>query len=61
MSLRRAFSFGALQTGFSMVLSFFSIKITAVYLGPAGIGTLGQLTYFMSLTQGVLAAGRHDC
>ena len=57
MSLRRAFSFGALQTGFSMVLSFFSIKITAVYLGPAGIGTLGQLTYFMSLTHGVLAAG----
>lgn len=57
MSLRRAFSFGAFQTVVAMVLSFFSIKITAVYLGPAGIGTLGQLNYFMSLTQGVLAAG----
>lgn len=57
MSLRKAFSFGAFQTVVSMVLSFFSIKVTAVYLGPAGIGTLGQLNYFMSLTQGVLAAG----
>lgn len=40
-----------------MVLSFFSIKVTSIYLGPVGIGTLGQLNYFMSLTQGVLAAG----
>lgn len=40
-----------------MILSFFSIKVTSVYLGPAGIGTLGQLNYFMSLTQGILAAG----
>ena len=57
MSMRRAFSLGALQTVIAMVLSFFSIKVTSVYLGPAGIGTLGQLTYFMSLTQGALAAG----
>ena len=37
---------GAVQTVVSMVLSFISIKITSVYLGPAGLGTLGQLTYF---------------
>jgi O-antigen/teichoic acid export membrane protein len=40
-----------------MVLSFFSIKVTAVYLGPAGIGTLGQLNYFMGLAQGAIIAG----
>ncbi len=57
MSLRLAASMGAIQTVVSMVLSFVSIKITSVYLGPAGLGTLGQLTYFMTMTQAVLAAG----
>lgn len=57
MSLRLAASMGAAQTLVSMVLSFISIKITSVYLGPAGLGTLGQLTYFMGMTQAVLASG----
>lgn len=57
MSLRLAASMGAVQTAVSIVLSFLSIKITSVYLGPAGLGTLGQLTYFMAMTQAVLAAG----
>jgi O-antigen/teichoic acid export membrane protein len=59
MSLRLAASAGALQTLVTMVLSFASIKVTSVYLGPAGIGTLGQLTYFIALAQAVLAAGLH--
>lgn len=57
MSFRLAASMGALQTLVSMALSFVSIKITSVYLGPAGLGTLGQLTYFMGMTQAVVAAG----
>jgi len=59
MSLRLAASAGAAQTLVSMALSFLSIKITSVYLGPAGIGALGQLAYFIALTQAVLAAGLH--
>jgi O-antigen/teichoic acid export membrane protein len=57
VSLRLAASAGAAQTLVSMVLSFLSIKITSVYLGPSGLGTLGQLIYFMALTQSLLAAG----
>ena len=58
-SLRLAASAGALQTLATMALSFLSIKVTSVYLGPAGIGTLGQLSYFIALTQAVLVAGLH--
>ena len=58
-SLRLAASAGALQTLATMLLSFLSIKVTSVYLGPAGIGTLGQLSYFIALTQAVLVAGVH--
>jgi len=43
MSLRLAASAGAVQTLVSMALSFLSIKITSVYLGPAGLGTVWLL------------------
>jgi O-antigen/teichoic acid export membrane protein len=48
---------GAVQTVVSIVLSFFSIKVTSVYLGPSGLGTLGQLIYFIAMSQAVLSAG----
>ena len=48
---------GTVQTVVSMVLSFLSIKVTSVYLGPEGLGTLGQLSYFIAMSQAVLAAG----
>lgn len=48
---------GAAQTVTSMALSFVSVKITSVFLGPAGLGTLGQFTYFFTMTQAVLSAG----
>lgn len=57
MSLRQAATLGATQTVISMALSFVGVKITSVYLGPAGLGTLGQFTYFITMTQAVLAAG----
>ena len=59
VTLRLAVSMGAVQTAVSMVLSFLSIKVTSVYLGPAGIGTLSQLTYFTLLAQSIIAAGVH--
>src|SRR4051794_9868308 len=57
MSLRQAATLGAAQTVISMALSFVSVKITSVYLGPTGLGTLGQFTYFIAMMQAVLAAG----
>src|SRR5437763_12906209 len=57
MSLRQAATLGAAQTVVSMALSFLSVKVTSVYLGPAGVGTLGQFTYFVTMSQAVLAAG----
>ena len=57
MSLRLAVTFGSMQTVVSMVLSFVSVKITAVYLGPAGLGTVGQLGYFMAMTLAIISAG----
>lgn len=59
MSLRLAASIGVVQAGTSMVLGLVSIKVTSIYLGPAGLGTMGQLNYFMALTHGALAAGLH--
>jgi polysaccharide transporter, PST family len=57
MSLRSAATAGTAQTVVSMVLSFISVKVTSVYLGPAGLGTVGQLGYFMAMTLAILAAG----
>jgi len=57
MSLRRAASLGALQTAVSMVASFLSVKVTSVFLGPAGMGTLGQLQYFIAMSQTAVTSG----
>ena len=40
-----------------MVASFLSVKITSVYLGPAGIGLVGQLQSFIGMTLGIVANG----
>ena len=42
MSLRQAATLGVAQTIISMVISFLSVKVTSVYLGPAGVGTSGR-------------------
>jgi len=57
MSLKRAASLSVLQTVASMATSFLSVKVTSVFLGPAGIGLLGQLQNFTTMAQGVLASG----
>lgn len=57
MSLRKAVSLGSIQTAVSIAVGFFSVKITSVYLGPAGVGVLGQLQLFMALALGIVVTG----
>jgi O-antigen/teichoic acid export membrane protein len=57
MSLRKVLSLGLLQTVASMATSFLSVKITSVYLGPVGLGLMGQLQNFIAMSQGVLVNG----
>lgn len=54
MALKTALLWGGAQTAIRMTLSFVSIKVTAVYLGPAGLALVGQLGNFLSLLQGAL-------
>ena len=57
MSLFKAASLGAVRMAVQMVASFLSVKVTSVYLGPAGIGVLSQLQSFMGMTLGVVSGG----
>lgn len=57
MSLRRAASMSMVQTVASVATSFLSVKITSVFLGPAGMGLLGQLQQFVAMTQGAVGGG----
>ncbi len=57
MSLLKAASLGGVRMAVQMVASFLSVKVTSVYLGPAGIGVLSQLQSFMGMTLGVVSGG----
>jgi O-antigen/teichoic acid export membrane protein len=57
MSLRKAASLGAMQTAVSVIAGFLSVKVTSVFLGPAGIGVLSQLQYFIAMSQTGVTAG----
>ena len=57
MALRRALGWAGAQTGARIVLAFFSAKITAVYLGPAGIALVGQINSFVQMTAGAIGNG----
>lgn len=52
MAMKTALLWGGAQTVIRMALSFVSIKVTAVFLGPAGLALVGQLGNFLSLLQG---------
>jgi O-antigen/teichoic acid export membrane protein len=52
-----AFGLGAAQAMLRLVFGFFSIKVTAVVLGPSGLTLVAQLNNFISLCQAVLANG----
>ena len=53
----KAFGLGSSQALVRLVCSFVSIKLTAVYLGPAGLAIVSQFNGLVSLGQGVLGAG----
>jgi O-antigen/teichoic acid export membrane protein len=55
--LHKAVLLGAVRTAVQMVASFLSVKVTSIYLGPAGIGVLAQLQGFIGLTLGVMGNG----
>lgn len=57
MSLRKAASLGAVQSFVTMLCGFLSVKVTSVFLGPAGMGVLSQLQYFITMAQTGVVSG----
>ena len=54
MALRTALGWSSVQSALRLVLSFISIKVTAVYLGAAGLALVGQVSNFVSLSHGLV-------
>lgn len=52
-----AFGWGSGIAAVRMVCSFLSIKVTAVYLGPAGLALVAQYSNFIGLFQSMLGQG----
>jgi PST family polysaccharide transporter len=52
MSLRSALGWGVLQSTLRLAIGFFSIKVTAVYLGAGGLALVGQINNFLTFAQG---------
>jgi O-antigen/teichoic acid export membrane protein len=57
MSLGAAARVAALQSVVQLTASFLSVKVTAVYLGPAGLGVVGQMVSLLSMLQGTIVTG----
>jgi PST family polysaccharide transporter len=53
----RALGLGAMHSLLRLVLSFVTIKFTAVYLGPSGIALVAQLGNFITICHGILGGG----
>ncbi len=53
----RALGLGGIHSLFRLVLSFITIKVTAVYLGPSGIALVAQLVNFITIGQNILGGG----
>lgn len=53
----RALGLGGIHSIFRLVLSFITIKFTAVYLGPSGIALVAQLVNFITICHGILGGG----
>lgn len=52
-----AFGLGGSMAAVRMACSFISIKVTAVFLGPAGLALVAQFSNFVSLFQSMLGQG----
>ena len=57
MALWAALSWAGLSTALRIVLAFFSAKVSAVYLGPAGMALVGQVNNFLQVATGAIANG----
>ena len=53
----RALGLGGIHSLLRLALSFITIKFTAIYLGPAGVALVAQLSNFISICQGLLGGG----
>ena len=53
----RALGLGGIHSLFQLVLSFITIKFTAIYLGPSGIALVAQLGSFITICHGILGGG----
>ncbi len=53
----RALGLSGIHSLLRLVLSFVSIKFTAIYLGPSGLALVAQLANFISICQGLLGGG----
>ena len=53
----RALGLSGIHSLFRLVLSFITIKFTAVYLGPSGIALVAQLVNFISICHSMLGGG----
>lgn len=57
MALRAALGWAGAQTAVRVVFGFLSAKVSAVYLGPAGMALVGQLGSFIQVAQGAVGNG----
>lgn len=57
MALKTALIWSGAQSFIRLALGFLSIKVSAVYLGPAGLALVGQLGNFLTLVSGALGNG----
>src|SRR5262249_46680216 len=57
MSLRKALGWSGFSAGIKIALGFFSAKVSAIYLGPAGMVLVGQINSFMQVTAGAIGNG----
>jgi len=53
----RALGLSGIHSLLRLVLSFVSIKFTAIYLGPSGLALVAQLGNFISICHGLLGGG----
>jgi polysaccharide transporter, PST family len=57
MSLQKALGWSGLGAAVKIALGFFSAKVSAIYLGPAGMVLVGQINNFMQVTAGAIGNG----
>lgn len=57
MALWEALGWAGVNTALRIVLGFFSAKISAIYLGPAGMALVGQVNNFLQVAGGAIANG----